>query len=163
MARQQQPDGACSLGGVWVNDENWVWVIEPMSDRPMTSHDYEQSERRFQRWAGYVLVSVVPLPVLLFRVHAKPLTIVSVALLPAFMLGVITPVVFRRRHHPDRHLKAERRFTSLALVCRSLAFVLGVTALIALAMDSPSATETGMASAIGGVIIFAIPHFVAKR
>jgi hypothetical protein len=78
-------------------------------------------------------------------------------------LGVIAPVVFRRRHHPDRQLKSERRFTSLALVCRSLAFVLGVTALIALAMDSPSATQTGMASAIGGVIIFAIPQFFAKR
>ena len=52
---------------------------------------------------------------------------------------------------------------SFALVCRSLAFVLGVTALIALAMDSPSATQTGMASAIGGVIIFSIPQFVAKR
>ena len=129
----------------------------------MTTDEYCRSERRFQRWAGYVLVSVVPLPVLLFRVHAKPLTIVSVALLPAFMLGVIAPVVFRRRHHPDRHLKSERRFTSLALVCRSLTFVLGVTALIALAMDSPSAIQTGMASAIGGVIIFVIPQFVAKR
>ena len=134
-----------------------------MSDRQMTSYDYERSCRRFQRWAGYLLVSVVPLPVLLFRVHAKPLTILSVALVPAFILGVIAPVVFRRRHHPDRHLKSERRFTSLALVCRSLAFVLGVTALIALAMDSPSATQTGMASAIGGVIICAIPQFVAKR
>ena len=134
-----------------------------MSDRQMTSYDYERSCRRFQRWAGYLLVSVVPLPVLLFRVHAKPLTILSVALVPAFMLGVIAPVVFRRRHHPDRHLKSERRFTSLALICRSLAFVLGVTALIALAMDSPSATQTGMASAVGGVIIFAIPQFVAKR
>gem|GEM_PF-3709411 len=79
------------------------------------------------------------------------------------MLGVIAPVVFRRRHHPDRHLKSERRFTSLALVCRSLAFLLGVTALIALAMDSPRANQTGMASAIAGVIIFAIPQFVAKR
>ena len=134
-----------------------------MTDRPMTSYDYERSRRRFQRWAGYLLVSVVPLPVLLFRVHAKPLTILSVALVPAFMLGVIAPVVFRRRHHPDRHLKSERRFTSVALVCRSLAFVLGVTALIALAMDSPRPNPMGMASAIGGVIIFAIPQFVAKR
>src|SRR2546430_4247504 len=98
----------------------------------MTTHEYCQSERRFQRWAGYLLVSVVPLPVLLLRAHAKPLTILLVALVPAFMLGVIAPIVFRRRYHPDRHLKFERRFTSLALVCRSLAFVLGVTALIAL-------------------------------
>ena len=129
----------------------------------MTTDEYTRSHRRFQRWAGYLLVSAAPLPVLLFTVHAKPLTILSVALVPAFLLGVIAPVVFRRRHHPDRHLKSERRFTSLALVCRSLAFVLGVTALVALAMDSPSATQTGMASAIGGVIIFAIPQFVAKR
>ena len=129
----------------------------------MTTDEYSRNRRRYQRWAGYLLVSVVPFPVLLFRVHAKPLTILSVALAPAFLLGVIAPVVFRRRHHPDRHLKSERCFTSLALVCRSLAFVLGVTALIALAMDSPIATRTGMASAIGGVIIFAIPQFVAKR
>ena len=101
----------------------------------MTTDEYRRSERRFQRWAGYLLVSAVPLPVLLYRVHAKPRTILSAALVPAFMLGVIAPVVFRRRHHPDRHLKSERRFTSLALVCRSLAFVLGVTALIALAIS----------------------------
>src|SRR5258708_34815187 len=138
-------------------------IKEPGYESPMTTDEYGRSQRRFQRWAGYLLVSVVPLPVLLFRVHAKPLTILSVALVPAFMLGVIAPVVFRRRHHPERHLKSERRFTSLALVCRSLAFVLGVTALLALAMDSPSATQTGMASAIAGVIIFAIPQFVAKR
>ena len=129
----------------------------------MTTNEYTRSHRRFQRWAGYLLVSVVPLPVLLFRVHAKPLTILSVALVPAFILGVIAPVLFRRRHHPHRHLKSERRFTSLALACRPLAFVLGVTALIALAMDSPSAAQTGVASAIAGVIIFAIPQFVAKR
>ena len=129
----------------------------------MTTDKYSQSQRRFQRWAGYLLVSIVPLPVVLLRAHAKPLTILSVALVPAFILGVIAPVLFRRRHHPDRHLKSERRFTSLALVCRSLAFVLGVTALIALAMDSPSATQTGMASAVAGVVIFAIPQFVAKR
>src|SRR5947199_10080033 len=100
----------------------------------MTIEEYNRSQLRCQRWAGYLLVSVVPLPVLLFRAHAKPLTILSVALVPAFMLGVIAPVVFRRRHHPDRHLKSERRFTSLALVSRSLAFVSGVTALTALAL-----------------------------
>src|SRR5260370_41211524 len=96
-------------------------ILESDYGSPMTTDDYSRSQRRFQRWAGYLLVSVLPVPVLLFRAHAKPLTILSVALVPAFILGVIAPVLFRRRHHPDRHLKSERRFTSPALVCRWLA------------------------------------------
>lgn len=105
--------------------------------------------------------AAVPTPAL--QAHASSLAILSIVLVPAFVLGVIVPVVYRRRCHPCRELKYERRFTTLALICRPLGFVLGVAALIAMAMDSPTANHAGMASAVAGVIVFAIPQLLAKR
>lgn len=134
-----------------------------ISQAEMALRDYDRDRRKVQRRAGYVLLLLLPLPVLLFRAHVSPLVILFVALVPAFVLGVIVPVVYRRRYHPDRGLKSQRRFTVLALICRPLGFVLGVVALVAMAMDSPAANHTGMVSAVLGVIVFAIPQLLAKR
>lgn len=126
-------------------------------------HDYDRNRRKVLRRVGYVLLAILPLPVLLSKTHASPLAILSIALIPAFVLGVIVPVVYRRRYHPDRDLKSERRFTALALVCRPVGFLLGVAALLGMAMDSPVASHAGMVTAVVGVIVFAIPQLLAKR
>jgi len=134
-----------------------------MTQAEVVLQNYDRDRRKVQRRVGYVLLVLLPLPVLLFKAHASSLVILCVALVPALVLGVIVPIVYRRRYHPDHGLKSERRFTALALICRPLGFVLGVVALVAMAMDSPAASHTGIASALAGVIVFAIPQLLAKR
>jgi dipeptide/tripeptide permease len=66
--------------------------------------------------------------------------------------GIIYPVVYRRRHHPNRADRQERRYTLVQLVGRTLGFIGIVAGLLALNLGTETATAIAPYLGIIGVI-----------
>ena len=133
----------------------------PIVRLPFT--DYDLRRRNLNTRIGVLLLLLIPFPVLLYLYHVDPLLILLLSIVPPFALGVLYPTWWRRRHHPNRELMAERRFTMLSLICRPIAFVCGIVAMVAWPVDSAAAHDTAVAAALATGTMLVVPLFFAPK
>jgi hypothetical protein len=134
-----------------------------MAGVQLTFTDYERQRKHLNTRLGVLLLLLIPLPMLLYRHHVGPFLILLLSIMPPFVLGVLYPTWWRRRHHPNRESTVERRLTMLSLICRPIAFVCGMVAMAAWSVDSPAAHRAGLAAALATGTMLTVPLFFAPK
>ncbi len=129
----------------------------------LTFQSYERQRKHLNVRLGVLILLLIPLPLLLYRYHVRPPLILLLSSLPPLFLGVFYPTWWRRHHHPNRELTVERRFTTLSLICRPIAFVCGIVALTAWSIDSSAANHAGIAAALATGAMLTLPLFFAPK
>ena len=107
-----------------------------MNAKALALDQYNRGRRRLNTRLGLLMVLLIPLPAILLRARFEPLEMLALIAVIALSVGIIYPVWWRSKHHPYREDGREKRARRIAVVCRTVAFVSLVGALVSWVVGS---------------------------
>lgn len=112
---------------------------------------------------GLLMVALIPLPAMLLHERFEPLQMLATVVVLALGFGIVYPVWWGSKHHPNREDGREKRTRLVAVTCRTVAFVSLVGFMVSWVVGGTLSSWIALAFLVAGTVTFIIGFEVEDR
>lgn len=134
-----------------------------MNAKTLALDQYNRDRRRLNTRLGLLMVLLIPVPAILLHERFEPLQMLATVVVLSLGGGIVYPVWWRSKHHPYREDGREKRARRIAMVCRTVAFVSLVAAMVGWVVGSNASSWIALAFVATGAAAFIVGCEVEER
>jgi len=134
-----------------------------MNAKTLALDQYTRDRRRLNTRLGLSMVTLIPVPAILLHARFEPLQMLATVVVLSLGVGVIYPMWWRSKHHPYREDWREKRARRIAVVCRIVAFVSLIGAMVSWVVGNNLSSWIALAFVATGAAAFIVGFEVEER
>jgi uncharacterized membrane protein len=134
-----------------------------MNTKTLALDQYNRDRRRLNTRLGLLMVALIPLPAMLLHERFEPLQMLATVVVLALGFGIVYPVWWRSKHHPNREDGREKRTRLVAVTCRTVEFVSLVGFMVSWVVGGTLSSWIALAFLVAGTVTFIVGFEVEDR
>jgi hypothetical protein len=134
-----------------------------MNPKTLALDQYTRDRRRLNTRLGFLMVVLIPLPVVLLYARFEPLQMLATVVAVAVGAGIAYPVWWRSKRHPYREDAREKRTRLISATCRTVAFISLVGLMVSWVLGTDSSAWIALVFLAAGTTAFIVGLEVEER